>query len=98
MPLPNMLSTAGHVPDTSRTSARVHLRDIDGATTLARTELETGHVTGIGERRFQSYSDEAKAACPVSRVVAGVPEIVLTANLGMTRSIPTDAATRGATA
>jgi lipoyl-dependent peroxiredoxin len=98
MARPNILSTAGHVPDTLRTSARVHLRNIDGAPTLAGIELDAEeHAPGVGQQRLRRYADEAKAACPVSRAVAGILETVLTVKLRMARSSSTDAATRGAT-
>jgi peroxiredoxin, OsmC subfamily len=82
MALSNILSAAGHTPELVRTSARVHLRNIDGAPTLARIDLETeGQVPGVDGQQFQRYADEAKANCPVSRALAGIPEIVLTAKL-----------------
>ncbi|HYZ54568.1 MAG TPA: OsmC family peroxiredoxin [Streptosporangiaceae bacterium] len=82
MALSNILSTAGHVPESVRTNARVQLRNIDGAPTLARIDLETvGHVPGVDQQQFQDYADQAKATCPVSRALAGIPEIVLTAKL-----------------
>jgi osmotically inducible protein OsmC len=82
MALSNILSAAGNTPDSVHTNARVHLRNIDGAPTLARIDLDTeGRVTGIDEEQFQRYAEEAKAACPVSRALAGVPEIVLSAEL-----------------
>jgi osmotically inducible protein OsmC len=90
MALSNILSTAGHTPDSLRTNARVHLRNIDGAPTLARIDLDTeGHVPGVDEQQFGSYADEAKTTCPVSRALAGIPEIVLTTKLGMSGSAPT---------
>jgi len=65
-----------------RTNARVQLRIVNGAPTLTRLDLDTeGHVPGIDEQQFQHYADEAKAACPVARALAGIPEIVLTAKL-----------------
>ncbi len=36
MALSNILSAAGHAPDSVHTNARVHLRNIDGQPTLAR--------------------------------------------------------------
>jgi osmotically inducible protein OsmC len=49
---------------------------------LARLELDTeGHVPGVDEQQFQRYAEAAKAACPVARALAGIPEIVLTAKL-----------------
>jgi lipoyl-dependent peroxiredoxin len=82
MALSSILSGAGHAPDSVHTSARVQLRNIDGAPTLARIDLDTeGRVTGVDEQQFQRYADEAKATCPVARALAGIPEIVLTAKL-----------------
>jgi osmotically inducible protein OsmC len=82
MALANILSAAGHAPESLRTSARVQLRNIDGAPTLARINLDTeGRVTGVDEQQFQAHADKAKQVCPVSRALAGIPEIVLTARL-----------------
>jgi osmotically inducible protein OsmC len=82
MALSSSLSSAGHAPESVRTNARVQLRNIDGLPTLARVDLDTeGHVTGIDEAEFQRLAEQAKANCPVSRALAGIPEIVLTAKL-----------------
>jgi osmotically inducible protein OsmC len=82
MALANALSAAGHQPESLRTNARVQLRNLDGAVTLARIDLETdGDVPGIDERQFQAYAAAAKSDCPVSRALAGIPEIILTARL-----------------
>ena len=82
MALSNILSAAGHAPESLRTTARVQLRNLDGAPTLARIDLATeGRVPGVDEQQFQAHADEAKRVCPVSRALAGIPEIVLTAKL-----------------
>ena len=82
MALANGLSTAGHPPESLRTNACVQLRHLDGAVKLARIDLETeGDVLGIDEREFQEYAEAAKRDCPVSRALAGIPEISLTAKL-----------------
>jgi len=82
MALANGLSAAEHPPRSLRTAARVRLRNRDGAIALARIDLETeGDVPGIDEREFESYAEAAKRDCPVSRALAGVPEITLTAAL-----------------
>jgi osmotically inducible protein OsmC len=82
MALSNILSSAGHAPRSVRTNAHVQLRNIDGAPTLTRIDLETeADVPGVEEQQFQRYADEAKANCPVSRALAGIPEIALTAKL-----------------
>jgi osmotically inducible protein OsmC len=82
MALANGLSAAGHPAASLRTKAQVQLRNLDGAVTLARIDLETdGDVPGIDERQFQAYAEAAKRDCPVSRALAGIPEIMLTAKL-----------------
>jgi osmotically inducible protein OsmC len=82
MALSAALSEGGHVPESVRTTARVHLRNLDGTPTIARSDLEVeATVPGIGEDAFRQTAEEAKAACPVSRALAGVPEIELTARL-----------------
>ncbi len=50
MALSGMLATNGHVPDSVRTTAKVQLRNVDGAPTLARIDLET-HGAVPGTRR-----------------------------------------------
>jgi osmotically inducible protein OsmC len=82
MALSAMLAEEGHVADSVKTTARVHLRNVDGAPTVSRIELETeGSVSGIDGAEFQRYAEQAKAQCPISRALAAVPEIVLTASL-----------------
>jgi osmotically inducible protein OsmC len=82
MALSSILTTAGKPPASLRTSARIEMRNIDGAPTLTRVDLETeGQVTGIDSGQFQQYADEAKRTCPVSRALAGIPEMSLTAKL-----------------
>jgi osmotically inducible protein OsmC len=82
MALSNILAGEGHTPDSVRTRARVHLRQVDGAPTLARIDLDTeGRVPGLDEEQFRAYADKAKQDCPVSRALAGVPEISLEARL-----------------
>jgi osmotically inducible protein OsmC len=82
MALSNVLSGAGHPPEELRTSARIQLRNIDGLPTLTRVDLDTeGRVPGIEDQEFQDRAQEAKAGCPVSRALAGIPEVTLTAKL-----------------
>jgi lipoyl-dependent peroxiredoxin len=84
MALSSILAAAGHPPESVHTNARVQLRFVNGAPMLARLELNTeGHVPGVDEQEFQRYAEEAKATCPVSRALAGIPEIVLTAKLAV---------------
>jgi osmotically inducible protein OsmC len=82
MALSNILASDGHTPDSVRANARVQLRNIDGAPTIAKIELDAvGSVPGLDEDEFKRYADAAKKDCPVSRALAGVPEIELEAKL-----------------
>jgi lipoyl-dependent peroxiredoxin len=82
MALSNILSGDGHVPESVRTSARVQLRNVEGAPTLTRVDLDTeGWVPGIDQAQFEDYAEQAKAGCPVSRALAGIPDMELTAKL-----------------
>lgn len=82
MALSNMLSEAGHPPESVRTDARVTLRFVDEAPTITQIALETvGRVPGIDPETFSEHAANAKAGCPVSRALAGVPEITLDATL-----------------
>jgi osmotically inducible protein OsmC len=82
MALSNILSSAGHVPESVDTTANVTLRFIDNAATLTRIDLVTeGRVPGIDGDEFQKFAEQAKANCPISRALAAIPEITLTATL-----------------
>ena len=79
MALGNVLGEAGHVADSIATTAKVTLRPPEGITTI---ELQTeGRVPGIDEQQFADYANQAKEGCPVSKALAGVPEITLEATL-----------------
>ena len=82
MALSNILANAGTPPESVRTDATVTLRLVEGAPTITKIALVTvGRVPGLDEVGFQRYAAEAKAGCPVSRALAGVPEITLEASL-----------------
>ena len=82
MALSNLLAQAGHPPDSVHTDATVTLRRIDGVPTITAIALVTvGRVPGIDEASFVEQAKAAKAGCPVSRALAGVPEITLEASL-----------------
>jgi osmotically inducible protein OsmC len=83
MALSNILAQAGTPPESVRTDATVTLRLVDGSPTITRIDLLTvGQVPGLGNEAFQEHAAAAKAGCPVSRALAGVPEITLEATLG----------------
>jgi lipoyl-dependent peroxiredoxin len=82
MALSNILSEAGHSPESVRTTAKVHLRMVDGNPTISRIDLLTeGRVPGIDQDQFARHAQEAKEGCPVSRALAGVDEMTLEAKL-----------------
>lgn len=82
MALSNILAEAGHTPESVRTEADVTLRMVDGAPTITKIELKTvGSVKGIDEQAFKEHANAAKAGCPVSKALAGVPEVTLVASL-----------------
>jgi osmotically inducible protein OsmC len=82
MALSSALSKAGNPPESVHTDATVTLRPVDGTPTITKIELVTvGSVPGIDEATFIELANGAKAGCPVSRALAGVPEITLKASL-----------------
>jgi osmotically inducible protein OsmC len=82
MALSSLLAKVGTPAESVRTDAAVTLRQVDGTPTITRIELVTvGRVPGIDEATFIEQANAAKAGCPVSRALAGVPEITLSASL-----------------
>ena len=82
MALASLLAQAGNPADSIRTDAAVTLRLVDGRPTITQIDLVTvGRVPGIDDAKFQEQAAAAKAGCPVSRALAGVPEITLQASL-----------------
>jgi osmotically inducible protein OsmC len=82
MALSAALAEAGTPPTSITTDAIVSLRLVDGAPAITKIELTTvGVVPGIDDATFQATAAAAKAGCPVSKALAGVPEITLDASL-----------------
>ena len=76
------LERAGTPVESVQTDATVTLRLIDGAPVITNIALVTkGRVPGIDEATFVKEAEGAKANCPVSKALAGVPEITLEASL-----------------
>ena len=81
MALANILSEAGHVPDSVSTEAVVHFGPTDEGPSIQRIELQTEvSATGLDADELARRADEAKAGCPVSRALAAV-EITAEARL-----------------
>lgn len=82
MALSAMLSAEGNTPDSVKATAKVHLRQVDNAPTIAQIDLDVeGSVPGLDEDGFVAFAEKAKAGCVVSRALAGVNEINLSARL-----------------
>jgi lipoyl-dependent peroxiredoxin len=73
------LAKAGTPPDELQTSATVTFQPGEGITKIALTVA--GQVPGIDAGAFEEAAQTAKANCPVSKALAGVPEITLDARL-----------------
>ncbi len=73
------LAQAGHSPERLSTSATVTFVPGTGITKSALTVR--GVVPGLDEAAFREAAEAAKAGCPVSQALAGVPEITLDAAL-----------------
>ena len=73
---------AGFATDAIDTTASVRLVMKDGGFAIDRIALEmSAAVPGIDEAKFQELAQGAKAGCPVSKALGGVPEITLKATL-----------------
>jgi lipoyl-dependent peroxiredoxin len=82
MALSGALTEAGTPPTSINTEAVVTIRFVDGGPSITKIALTTvGEVPGIDDATFQQLAAGAKAGCPVSKALAGVPEITLDATL-----------------
>jgi osmotically inducible protein OsmC len=79
MALSNGLAQEGHAPERLETSATVTFQPGEGITKIALAV--EGSVPGMNEDDFRKAAEGAKANCPVSKALAGVPEITLDAKL-----------------
>jgi osmotically inducible protein OsmC len=79
MALSNGLAQEGHAPDRLDTSATVTFQPGEGITKIALAV--EGHVPGIDGDAFRAAAQTAKENCPVSKALAGVPEMTLDAKL-----------------
>ena len=79
MALSHGLAQAGNAPEQLDTSATVTFQPGQGITKIALTVR--GSVPGVDEAGFKDAAETAKANCPVSKALAGVPEITLDASL-----------------
>ena len=81
MALSGDLVKAGYKPKTIRTTAKVHIDQIEGSWTISRVELTCGaDVPGIDQAAFARIAEGTRTGCPVSRALGGV-KITLDATL-----------------
>jgi lipoyl-dependent peroxiredoxin len=74
------LGGAGFTPEALSTEATLTLEQVDGNWTITAVHLDlTGRVPGIDAVKFEELADQAKAGCPVSRV--------LKANITLTKKL-----------
>jgi osmotically inducible protein OsmC len=73
MALSHGLTEAGHAPEHLEVQATVTLDLVDGAPTVATSDLHvTGRVPGIDQFEFAKAATDAGKNCPISRALAGV--------------------------
>jgi len=81
MALAFKLQGAGHTPDSLETEARLSMEQEGGGWKIAAIALTLrARVPELGEQEFRRLAEDAKATCPVSRVLNA--EITLDAALG----------------
>jgi len=73
------LANAGTPPEQLNTSATVSFQPGEGITKIALAV--EGRVPGVDQAAFEEAAEGAKANCPVSKALTGVPEITLDAKL-----------------
>lgn len=80
MALSFKLSGAGHAPEELNVAARLSMEQEAGGWKIAAVALTLrGRVPGISAEEFERLAEDAKATCPVSRVLNA--EITLDATL-----------------
>ncbi|WAB81537.1 OsmC family peroxiredoxin [Microcella daejeonensis] len=78
MQLAHNLSLAGHTPESLQVTAAVTFVPGEGVT--GSHLLVSAKVPGISAEEFQTFAEEAKATCPISKALGGT-SITLEASL-----------------
>ena len=74
-----LLAENGTPPTRVHTTATVHL---EAGPTIRKIELNCeAEVPGVDEAKFQELAARSKAECPISKALAAVEEVTLTARL-----------------
>ncbi|GAA1056515.1 peroxiredoxin [Agromyces luteolus] len=71
MALSNILTQAGHTPESIQTTAAVTFQPGEGVT--GSHLLVSARVPGVTEAEFEAFADDAKANCPISQALTGIP-------------------------
>ena len=79
MALSNGLAKGGTPPEQLETSARVTFQPGEGIVKGALTVR--GTVPGLDDAGFSAAAEDAKKNCPVSKALAGIPDVSLEATL-----------------
>ena len=79
MALSHALAGAGTPPERLETSVTVTFQPGEGITKGAI--IVVGGVPGLDQAAFLEHAESAKANCPVSKALAGIPEVALDATL-----------------
>jgi lipoyl-dependent peroxiredoxin len=79
MALSHALGQAGHPAEELKTSATVTFQPGEGITKIVLKVV--GSVPGMDPNEFRKAAETAKENCPVSKALAGVPDISLDARL-----------------
>lgn len=76
------LERAGTPATRIETTAACTMEMVDGNPKITKMELRVrGKVGGLDQAGFQKAAQEAKAGCPVSKALTGIPQITLDATL-----------------
>lgn len=76
------LERAGKPATRIETTAACTMEIVDGNPKITKMELRVrGKVSGLDQAGFQKAAQEAKAGCPVSKALTGIPQITLDAML-----------------
>ena len=70
MALSHGLAQAGHAPDHVSTTATVSLEQVEGGFAVTKIHLEvSAGVPGIDQAGFDKAASDAKAGCPISKLM-----------------------------
>jgi lipoyl-dependent peroxiredoxin len=80
MALSAQLGNAGITPESLETTAAVTLEKLDAGFTITKVHLDVAaRIPGADEAAFEKAAENAKAGCPISRLLKA--EITMTARL-----------------